>query len=265
MVCERAERSIITKYRQLIWRPFIKGIQEYEQVLENDRIAVCLSGGKDSFLLAKCLQELNRFSKVHFELVYMLMDPGYLPETRQTIEENASLLNIPLTVFNADIFESVSKIENPCYICARMRRGYLYKHAQSAGCNKIALGHHFDDVIETILLAMFYAGEIRAMPPKLKSKNFEGMQLIRPLYQVREQSILLWKNYIGLQFEGCGCTVERSDNGSKRAEVKELLARLRKENPVIEKNIFKSIGNVQLDTLLGYKQINERHGFLDRF
>lgn len=267
------ERSIIKKYRKDIWRPFIRGIQDYDMIKEGDKIAVCISGGKDSMLMAKLLQELQRHGKFPFELVFLVMDPGYNPANRQRIENNAKLLNIPITVFESDIFDVVVDIkENPCYLCARMRRGFLYAHAQELGCNKIALGHHFDDVTETILMGMLYGGQMQTMMPKLHSTNFEGMELIRPMYLVHEEAILDWVRYHDLHFLQCACRFtehyEVDDNGannSKRQEMKELIARFRTISPVIEKNIFRSVENVNLNTIISYHKGDEFHHFLDDY
>lgn len=267
------ERSIIKKYRKEIWRPFIRGIQDYEMIQEGDKIAVCISGGKDSMLMAKLLQELKRHGKFPFELEFLVMDPGYNPVNRQRIEDNAKLLNIPITVFESDIFNVVVDIkENPCYLCARMRRGFLYAHAGELGCNKIALGHHFDDVIETILMGMLYGGQMQTMMPKLHSTNFEGMELIRPMYLVHEAAILDWVHYHDLHFLQCACRFtehyevdEHGANNSKRQEMKELIARFRKISPVIEKNIFRSVENVNLNTIISYHRGDEFHHFLDDY
>lgn len=267
------ERSIIKKYRKEIWRPFIRGIQDYEMIREGDKIAVCISGGKDSMLMAKLLQELKRHGKFPFELEFLVMDPGYNPVNRQRIEDNAKLLNIPITVFESDIFDVVVDIkENPCYLCARMRRGFLYAHAGELGCNKIALGHHFDDVIETILMGMLYGGQMQTMMPKLHSTNFEGMELIRPMYLVHEAAILDWVHYHDLHFLQCACRFtehyevdEHGANNSKRQEMKELIARFRKISPVIEKNIFRSVENVNLNTIISYHRGDEFHHFLDDY
>lgn len=267
------ERSIIKKYRKTIWRPFIRGIQDYDLIKENDRIAVCISGGKDSMLLAKLLQELKRHGKYPFELVFLVMDPGYNPANRQRIEDNAALLGIPVTIFESDIFDVVVDIrENPCYLCARMRRGFLYAHAKKLGCNKIALGHHFDDVIETILMGMLYGGQVQTMMPKLHSTNFEGMELIRPMYLVHEEAILDWVRYHDLHFLQCACRFteqygvdEHGANNSKRQEMKELIAHFRKVSPVIEKNIFRSVENVNLNTIISYQKGMESHHFLDDY
>ena len=246
---EEVEQSLRKKFRKNIWCKFTKAINEYELVKPGDRIAVCISGGKDSMLLAKLFQELKRHNKFDFEVKFLVMDPGYSPVNRQVIEENAKRLEIPIEVFESDIFESVFNIEkSPCYLCARMRRGYLYSHAQKMGCNKIALGHHYDDVIETILMGMLYSAQVQTMMPKLHSTNFEGMELIRPLYMVREEDIKAWRDYNDLYFLQCACkfteacaTTENEENLSKRKEIKELIATLKKVNPYVEGNIFKSV------------------------
>ncbi|MCL2838493.1 MAG: tRNA 2-thiocytidine biosynthesis protein TtcA [Oscillospiraceae bacterium] len=266
------ERSIIKKFRKELWTPFVKGVKEYELIKEGDKIAVCISGGKDSMLLAKLLQQLRRHSDVPFELVFLVMDPGYNEENMAQVELNSKLLDIPITVFKTDIFDTVAQMDgSPCYICARMRRGHLYKNAQEHGCNKIALGHHFSDVVETTLMGMFYGSQIQAMLPKLHSTNFAGMELIRPLYMVHESGITMWRDYNNLKFIQCACrfteycTVDPDSGGSKRQEIKRLLKRLSEENPNLERNIFKSIHNVKLDTLPGYKQAGVEHSFLDNF
>ena len=267
------ERSIIKKYRKEIWNPFIAAVKRYELIAAGDRIAVCISGGKDSMLMAKLMQELQRHSDVPFELTFLVMDPGYSPRNRAKIESNAQLLHVPLTVFETDVFAVADSVEqNPCYLCARMRRGYLYSHAQALGCNKIALGHHFNDVIETTVMAMFYGAQLQAMPPKLHSKNFPGMELIRPLYCVHEEDILAWKRYNDLDFIQCACRFTEnsasSDDGvgsSKRQEIKMLLRHLRRDNPDIEKSIFNSIHSVCLDTMVGYKTKGEFHSFLEGY
>ena len=254
---ETAERSLIKTYRKSIWNPFIAAVKRYELIEPGDRIAVCISGGKDSVILAKLMQELQRHTSQPFELVFMVMDPGYKPENRKLIEDNAALLGIPITIFDSDIFDvTVSVEKNPCYLCARMRRGFLYAKAQELGCNKIALGHHFSDVIETTVMGLFYGGQLQAMPPKLRSKNFPGMELIRPLYCVHEDAIIAWKNYNHLQFLQCACrfTEEREAAGdgvgrSKRQEIKMLLRELKKTNPNIEKSIFQGINGLQLSTV----------------
>lgn len=267
------ERSIIKKYRKEIWNPFIEGVKRYELVNEGDKIAVCISGGKDSMLMAKLLQQLQRISDTHFELVFLVMDPGYNEANRRKIEENAALLHIPLTIFESNIFAVTDSVGgSPCYLCARMRRGHLYAKAKELGCNKIALGHHFSDVIETTLLGMFYGSQIQAMLPKLHSTNFEGMELIRPMYCIHEDAILAWVRYNGLSFIQCACRFvneySNSEDGigaSKRREVKALLKELRKTNPEVERNIFKSLHSVCLDTMPGYKTGGEYHSFLEKF
>ena len=271
--CQMVERSIIKKFRKTIWNPFILAVKRYELIQEGDRIAVCISGGKDSMLLAKLMQQLQRHSEVPFELVFLVMDPGYNPVNRQKIESNAELLHIPLTIFESDIFEVASSTEkNPCYLCARMRRGNLYHQAQELGCNKIALGHHFSDVIETTLIGMFYGSQLQGMMPKLHSTNLPGMQLIRPMYCIHEDAILAWKQYNNLEFIQCACRmtekIDASGDGigpSKRQEIKLLLRELRKTNPNIEKSIFNSIHAVCLDTMPGYKTGGVAHSFLERY
>ena len=271
--CQMVERSIIKKFRKTIWNPFILAVKRYELIQEGDRIAVCISGGKDSMLLAKLMQQLQRHSEVPFELVFLVMDPGYNPVNRHKIESNAELLHIPLTIFESDIFEVASSTEkNPCYLCARMRRGNLYHQAQELGCNKIALGHHFSDVIETTLIGMFYGSQLQGMMPKLHSTNFPGMQLIRPMYCIHEDAILAWKQYNNLEFIQCACRmtekIDASGDGigpSKRQEIKLLLRELRKTNPNIEKSIFNSIHAVCLDTMPGYKTGGVAHSFLERY
>lgn len=266
------ERTIIKRYRKSIWRPFVKGIQEYDMIQENDRIAVCISGGKDSMLMAKLLQELQRHGKFRFELVFLVMNPGYNEDNWKIIENNAKILGIPLTVFQSDIFDVVADIEqNPCYLCARMRRGHLYAHAKELGCNKIALGHHFDDVIETILMGMLYSAKIETMMPKLHSKNFEGMELIRPMYLVKEDAIKKWRDFNGLHFIQCACRfTETYDIGdgtgsSKREEMKELIAQFRRTSDVIETNIYNSVKNINLKTVIGYHKGEEAYCFLDDY
>ncbi len=267
------ERSLIKKYRKEIWNPFIAGVKRYELVKENDKIAVCISGGKDSMIMANLMRHLQKISDVNFELLYLVMDPGYNPKNRQRIEDNARLMNIPLTVFESDIFDAVNTMDgSPCYMCARMRRGHLYAKAKELGCNKIALGHHFNDVIETTLLGMMYGAQIQAMLPKLHSTNFEGMELIRPLYCVHEDDILAWKSYNGLEFIQCACRfVEKRDSSedgigeSKRQEIKMLIKELKKTNPDVENNIFNSIHSVNLETMPGYKENGVTHSFLERF
>lgn len=268
---ETAERSLIKTYRKTLWNPFIAAVKRYELVSPGDRIAVCISGGKDSMVLAKLMQELQKHTDQPFELTFLVMDPGYNPENRALIEENARTLGVPITVFNSDIFDVTVRVEkNPCYLCARMRRGFLYAKAQELGCNKIALGHHFSDVIETTLLGLFYGAQLQTMPPKLHSKNFPGMELIRPLYCVHEDDIIAWKNYNRLQFLQCACrfTEARDASGdgvgeSKRQEMKVLLRELKKTNPNIEKSMFRAIHGVQLDTFPGFKYHGQAHTLLD--
>ena len=270
---QQIERSIITKYRKTIWRPFVEAVKRYELVREGDKIAVCISGGKDSMLMAKLMQMLQRFSEVPFELVFLVMDPGYNEINRQRIESNAALLHVPITVFETDIFAVANNTDqNPCYLCARMRRGHLYNKARELGCNKIALGHHFSDVIETTVMGMFYGSQLQAMIPKLHSTTFEGMELIRPMYCIREEDILAWKRYNDLEFIQCACRFTENcticDNGggcSKRQETKTLLRRLKRDNPNIEKSIFNAIHAVCLDTFPGYKTGGETVSFLERF
>ena len=270
---ERVEQSIRKKFRVSLMSKFIKALKTYQLVNEGDRVAVCISGGKDSMLMAKLFQELKRYSEVNFEVKYLVMDPGYNADNRRIIENNARALGIPVTIFETDIFESVYNVEkSPCYLCARMRRGYLYRFAQELGCNKIALGHHYDDVIETILMGMLHGAQIQSMMPKLHSTNFPGMELIRPLYLIREDDIKAWRDYNGLHFIQCACkftdtctTCNDGQNHSKRQETKELIRELKKSNPDVEKCIFKSVENVNLDTLIAYKQHGVRHHFLDSY
>ena len=266
------EKSIIKTYRKEIWSKFIKAIQDYELIKENDNIMVCISGGKDSFLLAKCIQELKRHGKIKFEAHYVVMDPGYNEYNKNIILDNAKILNIPIEMFESNIFDVVSTIDtkSPCYMCARMRRGYLYNKAQELGCNKIALGHHFDDVIETTLLSMFYGAEIKTMMPKLHSENYEGLELIRPLYLVKEESIISWKKYNELTFINCACRFTEgcsliNDGTSKRKEVKELIKNLRKINRNVDYNIFKAMDNVNLNCVLGTKKDGNYKSFLDEY
>lgn len=281
--CVNIERSIIKQYRKEIWRPFVKGLKEYNMIQDGDKVAVCISGGKDSMLLAKCLQLLKRQSGTAFGLEFIVMDPGYCPDNRKLIEENAALMDIPIRIFGSDIFDIVVDVDqSPCYLCARMRRGYLYAHAKELGCNKIALGHHFNDVIETILMGILYGGQINTMMPKLHSTNFEGMELIRPLYYVKEENILAWKDYNRLHFLQCACRfteqsakeqaargikVEAADivHTSKRQEIKELIGALKKTNPFIDANIMKSVENINLDACLGYVSKGERRHFMDKY
>lgn len=267
------EQDLRKRYRKNIWCRFTKAIREYDLVQEGDRIAVCISGGKDSMLMAKLFQELKRHNKFEFDVKFLVMDPGYKAENRQLIESNAKRLNVPLTIFESDIFESVFHIDNsPCYLCARMRRGYLYSKAKELGCNKIALGHHYDDVIETILMGMLYGAQVQTMMPKLHSTNFEGMELIRPMYLIREEHIKAWRDYNSLQFLQCACKFTENsafrgdlENTSKRRETKELIRQLRQINPFVENNIFKSVENVNLSTIIAYKQDGVRHHFLDDY
>ncbi len=266
------ERSIIKTYRKEIWSRFIKAVKDYELIKENDKIMVCISGGKDSFLLAKCIQELKRHGKISFDAYFVVMNPGYNEENKKRILENAKLLNVPIEMFETDIFNVVSSLTegNPCYLCARMRRGHLYNKAQELGCNKIALGHHFDDVIETTLLSMFYGSEIKTMMPKLYSDNFSGLELIRPLYLVKENSILSWASFNDLHFINCACRFTEScsindDGTSKRLAMKKLINALRKEEKDIDDNIFKSMHNVNMNCILGYRKDGIKHSFLDEY
>ncbi len=271
---KRAEESIQRKFRRALFSPFAKACRDYKLIEEGDRIAVCISGGKDSMLMAKLFQEILRHRKMHFELTFLVMDPGYNKENRALIESNAAALGIPITVFESTIFDTVDTIEkSPCYLCARMRRGYLYSKAKELGCNKIALGHHYDDVIETILMGMLHGAQIQTMMPKLHSTNFEGMELIRPMYLVRESDICAWRDYNDLHFLQCACHFtdtcstchEDGTTSSKRLEVKKLIAELKKTNPFVESNIFRSMENVNLDTVIEYKQKGVRHHFLDEY
>ncbi|MBP5528507.1 MAG: ATPase [Lachnospiraceae bacterium] len=270
----RAEESIRKKFHKPLFTPFAKACKTYRLIEEGDRIAVCISGGKDSMLMAKLFQEIQRHRQCNFELTFLVMDPGYNRENRELIESNAKALGIPITIFESDIFNAVDNIEkSPCYICARMRRGYLYSKAKELGCNKIALGHHYDDVIETILMGMMHGAQIQTMMPKLHSTNFEGMELIRPLYLVRESDIIAWRDYNNLHFLQCACHFtdtcttchEDGTTSSKRLETKKLIAELKKDNPFIESNIFKSVENVNLDTVIAYKKDGVRHHFLDEY
>lgn len=271
---KKAEESIRKKFHKQLFSPFAKACKNYQLINEGDHIAVCISGGKDSMLMAKLFQEIQRHKKVNFKLTFLVMDPGYNKENRELIESNAKALGIPITVFESDIFDAVDTIEkSPCYLCARMRRGYLYSNAKELGCNKIALGHHYDDVIETILMGMIHGAQIQTMMPKLHSTNFEGMELIRPLYLVRESDICAWRDYNDLHFLQCACHFtdtcttchEDGTTSSKRLETKKLIAELKKTNPFIESNIFRSVGNVNLDTVIEYKQHGVRHHFLDDY
>lgn len=269
---QEIERSIIKKFRKPIWRKFTKAVNQYQLIQEGDKIAVCISGGKDSMLLAKLMQELHRHGKIPFELIFLVMNPGYNADNWQIIQDNARLLGIPLTVFETDIFNIVADIEeSPCYLCARMRRGYLYSKAKELGCNKIALGHHFDDMIETVLMGMFYGGKIETMMPKLHSNNFEGMELIRPLYMVKEADIKAWRDYNKLSFIQCACRFTENcatcggGRGSKRDEMKALIGELRKVSNVIDGNIFQSVHNVNLNTIIGYHKDDMTYNFLDDY
>ncbi len=270
---ERVERSLITTYRKELWKPFILAVKRYELIQAGDKIAVCISGGKDSMLMAKLMQELQKHTNVPFEAVYLVMDPGYNEINRRKIEQNAALLEVPITIFETNVFEVANGSEkNPCYLCARMRRGCLYSKAKELGCNKVALGHHFNDVIETTVMGMFYGAQLQAMLPKLHSDNFEGMELIRPMYCIHEDDIIRWKNAHELEFIQCACRFTENctmcDNGgggSKRQEVKVLLKRLRKDSPDIEKSIFNSIHAVCLDTMPGWKSGGQEHSFLEHY
>ena len=271
---QEIEKSIRKKFHKQLFSKFVKAIKTYDLVQENDKIAICISGGKDSMLMAKLFQELKRHNKFHFDLVFLVMDPGYNEMNRQIIENNAKLLDIPITVFESDIFDAVYEIEkSPCYLCARMRRGYLYSKAKELGCNKIALGHHYDDVIETILMGMLYGAQVQTMMPKLHSTNFEGMELIRPMYLIREDDIKHWRDYNGLHFIQCACkftdtcTTCNPDGvaKSKRMETKQLIAKMKEINPYVESNIFKSVENVNLKTIIAYKKDGVKHSFLDTY
>ena len=271
---EKVEESIRKKFHKAIWCNFTRAIREYELVKPNDKIAVCISGGKDSWLMAKCFQELKRHNKFEFDLCFIVMDPGYNKKNRELIEENAKKLHVPINIFETDIFESVVNIEkSPCYLCARMRRGHLYNMAKNMGCNKIALGHHYDDVIETILMGMLYGAQVQTMMPKLHSTNFSGMELIRPLYLVREEDIISWRDYNELKFLQCACRFTEQlqydtnthESMSKRKEVKNLIKELKKTNPFVESNIFNSVTNVNLSTVIAYKQDGVVHNFLDDY
>ena len=260
------ERSIIKKYRKEIWSKFIKAVNDYELIKDNDCLMVCISGGKDSFLLAKCIEELKRHGKIKFEVFYVVMNPGYNKENIELIKNNAKLLNVPIKIFATDIFNVAYNLspESPCYLCARMRRGHLYNKAKELGCNKIVLGHHLDDVIETTLLSMFYGCEVKTMLPKLHSDNFLGLELIRPLYLVKESSIINWASYNNLKFLNCACQFTlKTESNSKRLEMKKLINELRKINPDIDYNIFKALDNINLNCVLGYKKDNKYTSFLD--
>ncbi|WP_461206814.1 tRNA 2-thiocytidine biosynthesis TtcA family protein [Clostridium sp. DL1XJH146] len=269
---EEIERSINKTFKKTIWSRFLKGIREYDLIQEGDKIAVCISGGKDSMLLAKCMQLIHRHSIIPFDIEYLVMDPGYNSINRKRIEDNAKMLNVPVRIFETNIFEVVANIdESPCYLCARMRRGHLYKNAQDLGCNKIALGHHFDDVIETNLMNMFYGSEIKTMMPKVHSLNFERMELIRPLYLVREEKVIEWMKHNELKFIQCACrftencVIDGQGGGSKRAEMKELIKKMKKDNPNVDMNVFKSTHNVNMDAIQGYRKDGNKHSFLEEY
>ncbi|MBM6841665.1 ATPase [[Clostridium] spiroforme] len=270
---KEVEYSIKKPFKKKLWRPFCKAINEYDLIQPGDKIAVCISGGKDSMLMAKLFQELKRHNKFPFELVFLVMDPGYNERNRQQIEDNASLLGVPIQIFETTIFDSVYHIDkSPCYLCARMRRGNLYAQAKALGCNKIALGHHYDDVIETILMAMLYGAQIQTMMPKLHSLNFEGMELIRPMYLIREEDIIRWRDRHGLKFLQCACKfteenhdISNEENKSKRLEIKHLIKELKKVNPFVEGNIFRSVENVNLKTVIAYKDDEGKHMFLEDY
>ena len=267
------EQSLRKRFKKTIWSKFAKAVNTYELIKPGDHIAVCISGGKDSMLMAKCFQEIKRHNKFEFEVEYLVMDPGYSPENRKVIENNAKKLNVPIKIFESDIFESVYHVDkSPCYLCARMRRGHLYNYAKELGCNKIALGHHYDDVIETILMGMLYGAQVQTMMPKLHSTKFEGMELIRPLYLVREDEIKAWRDYNHLHFIQCACkftdtctTCNNEENASKRLEIKELIKTLKETNPYVEGNIFKSVENVNLNTVVAYKKDGVKHSFLEHY
>lgn len=271
---DNVEKSIRKKFHKALFSRFAKAINEYRLLEEGDKIAVCISGGKDSMLMAKLFQELKKHNKFNFGLEFLVMDPGYNKANREALENNAKLLNIPVTIFETQIFDAVYEIEkSPCYLCARMRRGYLYNNARKLGCNKIALGHHYDDVIETILMGMLYGAQVQTMMPKLHSTNFEGMELIRPMYLIREEDIIHWKEYNNLKFLQCACRFTENctscgEDGaaeSKRTEVKTLIQSLKKINPYIESNIFRSVENINLDTVIAYKEKGVKHSFLDNY
>ena len=272
MELREIEKNIIKKYRKQIWARFVKAINEYDLIKENDKIAVCISGGKDSFLMAKCFQELKRHGKINFDLVFLVMNPGYNEKNYQKIIENSEKLNIPIEIFNSNIFEYVNSLDegSPCYLCARMRRGNLYSKAKELGCNKIALGHHYDDVLETILLNIFYGGEIKTMLPKLHSTNFTGMELIRPMYLIKEKDIKSWVKTSELEFLNCACKFteennEKIETSSKRLEMKRLIENLRRTSPYIEDSLFKCVDNINLEAVMGYKKDGLKYSFLDNY
>lgn len=270
---EEIEKSIITTYRKELWHNFVKAIQEYDMIQDGDKIAVCMSGGKDSMLMAKCFQELRAHGKQNFEVMFICMNPGYDEQNKEKILCNSKILNVPIDMFETDIFSRVERIEDhPCYLCARMRRGYLYEYAKKIGCNKIALGHHFDDVIETILMSILYGAQVRTMMPKIRSTSHPGMELIRPMYLIREADVINWKEHNELSFINCACKLTKncnfSENGesnSKRAEIKNLIKNLKQINPKIEMNIFRSVQNVNLETLISYKKDDKTYNFLDEY
>ena len=269
---QSVEHSIITKYKKTLFHRFIGAVKDYELISQGDKIAVCISGGKDSMLLAKLMQELSRHGDYPFDMEFIVMNPGYAPQNLQKIIDNSKILGIPIKIFETDIFNSVFHIEkNPCYLCARMRRGHLYKYAQSLGCNKIALGHHFDDVVETILMGMLYGAQVQTMMPRIKSTNFDGMELIRPMYYIREKDIISWRNYNKLEFLQCACRFTEqnanldSTGTSKRQEVKNLIKEMKKVNPQVDINIFRSVERVNLSTIIGYYNEDEEHNFLEKF
>lgn len=268
---QEIERSIIKKYRKEIWSKFVKAVSEYELIKENDNIMVCISGGKDSFLLAKCIQELQRHGKFKFDAKYVVMNPGYTEKNKNHIIKNAEIMNIPIEIFESDIFDIVDKVDkSPCYLCARMRRGCLYNKAKELGCNKIALGHHFNDVIETTLLSILYGAETKTMVPKLHSDNFEGLELIRPLYLVKEEDVISWKKFNELEFLNCACkfteqNYKEENNTSKRLEIKNLIKQLKEINPDVDYNIFKSMDNINLNCVLGYSKNGKRIEFVDDY
>ncbi|MCL1944733.1 MAG: tRNA 2-thiocytidine biosynthesis protein TtcA [Firmicutes bacterium] len=266
---QEIERSLNTTYRNTIFKPFVAGINEYDLIKDGDKIAVCISGGKDSMLMAMCFRQLLRHKQKNFEVVFLSMDPGYNQSNKEQVQRNLDLFEIEATIFNANIFEVTTTVDgSPCYLCARMRRGHLYNQAQQLGCNKIALGHHFDDAIETILMGILYNGRIQTMMPKIKSKNFDGIELIRPMYHVQEKAILNWVAYNDLHFIQCGCPLSEDcddPKSSKRGEIKQLIKSLKKDNIAAPQNIFKSVYNVNLDAIIGYKIGDKQYGFLDRY
>ncbi len=267
IMLNHVENSICREFGKKIWTKFRRGVRDYKLINSGDRIAVCISGGKDSILMAMCIRRLQRNGEIPFEAEYIAMDPGYSPENAEKIKENCSMLDLPVSFYKTNIFESAEKSpKNPCFLCSKLRRGWLYKKAQELGCNKIALGHHFDDVIETILMGMLYGSQMQTMMPKLHSENYSGMELIRPLYLVRETDIMEWADFNNLSFIRCACSMsEKTEQGSKRAEIKALLAQLRKTNPAVDMNIFRSAENVNLQTLISYHIGENRHHFLDNY